>query len=62
MFDTDNSNSISKQEIHAFFSMGTEQQDESFVNDMIEEVDKDGNGEISFDEFKQMMGKMMSKI
>jgi len=62
MFDTDNSGSISKQEIHAFFSMGQEQTDENFVNEMIEEVDKNGDGEISFEEFKQMMGKMMNKI
>ena len=62
MFDTDDSDSISRKEIHAFFSMGNEATDENFVNEMIEEVDKNGDGEISFEEFKQMMGKMYSKI
>jgi len=60
MIDTDGSGGISKQEIKEFFSMSGS--DDTFVNEMIKEVDDNGDGEISFAEFKEMMGKMKDKI
>merc|ERR1711935_971976 len=59
MFDTDGSGTISSEEIKNFFSM-SETADEGFAQELIEEVDKNGDGEISFAEFKEMMNKMFT--
>lgn len=61
MFDKDGSGTISRDEVKEFFSM-SEENDESFVMELIEEVDKNGDGEISFNEFKDMMHKIISKV
>ncbi len=44
IFDSDNSGSISKQEIKNLFSM--KDQSEDFVKELISEVDLDGDGEV----------------
>ncbi len=44
IFDSDNSGSISKQEIKDFFSM--QDHSEVFVKELISEVDVDGDGEV----------------
>ena len=44
IFDSDNSGSISKQEIKDFFSM--QDHSEGFVKELISEVDVDGDGEV----------------
>ena len=54
MFDTDNSGSISPQEIKD--ALG--QLDEKLVQSIIDEVDANGDGEISYEEFEKMMNKM----
>jgi len=59
MFDTDGSGTISRDEIKNFFSMN-EGSDDSFAQELIEEVDKNGDGEISFTEFKEMMEKLFT--
>lgn len=66
MFDTDNSGTISRDEIKTFFSMGQEgkqsnNENDEFVMELIEEVDKNGDGEISFSEFKEMMSHALTK-
>jgi len=61
MFDKDGSGTISRDEVKEFFSMSQEG-NESFVMELIEEVDKNGDGEISFNEFKDMMHKIISKV
>ena len=61
MFDKDGSGTIDRQEIREFFSMQGDN-DEAFVKELIDEVDANGDGEISFDEFKDMMLKIISKI
>jgi calcium-dependent protein kinase len=61
MFDKDGSGTISRDEIKEFFSMSDET-NEGFVMELIEEVDKNGDGEISFPEFKDMMTKIISKV
>lgn len=59
MFDTDGSGTISSEEIKDFFSM-SDGGDDSFAQELIEEVDKNGDGEISFNEFKEMMEKLFT--
>ena len=39
----------------------TTNSDDTFVTEMIQEVDSDNDGEISQKEFKAMMGKMILK-
>lgn len=51
MFDKDNSGTISRDEIKE--ALGN--LDEEVADKMISEVDADGDGEISFEEFEQMM-------
>ena len=45
IFDRDGNGSISRQEIKEFFSM--RDQSEEFVQDLIREVDENGDGEVS---------------
>lgn len=56
MFDKDGSGTISKDEIKE--ALGG--LDEKIVDDIIKEVDQNGDGEISFEEFEKMMSKMVS--
>ena len=61
MLDTDKSGTISRDEIKKFFSMNNTS-DDKFAYELIEEVDKNGDGEISLGEFKGMMDKFVNKI
>ena len=54
MFDKDQSGSISKEELRAVFETA-EQKDDELWNEIFSEVDVNGDGEISFDEFKTCM-------
>jgi Ca2+-binding EF-hand superfamily protein len=56
MFDKDGSGTISKDEIKE--ALGG--LDEKVVEEIIREVDENADGEISFEEFEKMMGKMVS--
>jgi len=56
MFDKDGGGSISTDEIKQVLSFG-QNLEESVVNDIIRQVDANGDGEISFDEFAEMMLK-----
>ena len=60
MFDKDGGGSISVDEIKQVLSFGKNSLDESVVQQIIKQVDADGNGEISFDEFAEMMLKNIS--
>lgn len=59
MFDEDGSGAIDRDEIKKFFSMADA--DEAFINEMIDEVDQNGDGEIQFDEFCAMMSGIFAK-
>lgn len=59
MFDKDGSGSISASEIKEVLGFGQSMSEEA-VNDIIKQVDDNGDGEISFDEFAQMMKKLSS--
>jgi len=56
MFDKDGGGSISTDEIKQVLSFG-QSLDEKVVNDIIKQVDANGDGEISFEEFAEMMKK-----
>merc|ERR1712086_669278 len=56
MFDKDGGGSISTDEIRQVLSFG-QNLDEKVVNDIIKQVDANGDGEISFEEFAEMMKK-----
>jgi calcium-dependent protein kinase len=59
MFDKDGGGSISTDEIKQVLSFG-QNLDEKVVNDIIKQVDANGDGEISFEEFAEMMKKHSS--
>ena len=56
MFDKDGGGSISTDEIKQVLSFG-QNLDEAVVQQIIEQVDKNGDGEISYEEFAAMMLK-----
>ena len=59
MFDKDGSGLISPSEIKEVLGFGQTLSEEA-VNDIIKQVDENGDGEISFEEFAQMMKKLSS--
>ena len=59
MFDKDNSGAISANEVKEILGGGKKFGSEKIWNDIIKEVDTDGNGEISYEEFKEMMTKLI---
>lgn len=59
LFDKDGSGSISANEIKDVLGVG-KNIDENVWNDIIMEVDGNGDGEISFSEFKTMMQKLLT--
>ena len=58
MFDKDNSGSISASEVKQVLGVG-KNIEESLWREIINEVDTNGDGEISFEEFKTMMEKLL---
>lgn len=54
MFDKDGGGSISVEEIKEVLSFG-QNLDEEVVQQIIQQVDANGDGEISYEEFSQMM-------
>jgi calcium-dependent protein kinase len=59
MFDKDGSGSISADEIKAALGFSADQS--GLLETIVKEVDEDGNGEISFEEFVSMMRKITAK-
>lgn len=61
-FDTDKNGSIDKDELMKVFEFSDDYNLEQIEN-MIKEVDDNGNGQIEFEEFKKMMtGDAVQKI
>tara|TARA_E500000178_G_C16327981_1_gene447681 strand:+ start:189 stop:368 length:180 start_codon:yes stop_codon:yes gene_type:complete len=56
MFDKDGGGSISIDEIKQVLSYG-QKLDDDVINQIIKQVDENGDGEISYEEFAQMMLK-----
>lgn len=59
LFDKDGSGSISAAEVRDVLG-GKKNIDDNVWNEIVVEVDGDGNGEISFGEFKIMMAKLLA--
>lgn len=57
MFDKDNSGFISSDEIKEILGFGKTLSEEA-VNDIIKQVDANGDGQISFEEFASMMRRL----
>ena len=50
--DTDNSNSLTKEELKAGFNKGGASLSDAAIDKMFQYIDKDGSGSITFEEFK----------
>lgn len=60
MFDTDKNGTISKKELKSVFET-SEKKDDELWNEIFNEVDLDGDGEITFEEFKRGLTSVRSK-
>ena len=58
LFDRDSSGTISAKEVKDVLGLGKNIDDQVW-NQIVREVDANGDGEISFEEFKQMMQKLL---
>ena len=58
LFDKDGSGFVSPEEIKAVLGIG-KHFSEKVWEQIVEEVDKNKDGQISFEEFEQMMGKFL---
>jgi calcium-dependent protein kinase len=58
LFDKDGNGSISREELRDFFQNSGIPADDPMWKTLIQEVDENGDGEISFKEFKEMMLKL----
>jgi len=58
MFDKDGSGSISGEEIKEALGMTGDGTVDDKIQDIMKQVDDNGDGEISFEEFKFMMKKL----
>ena len=61
MFDVDHSGTITIDEIKKILGTGAANIDDAEWERILDEVDEDGNGEISFEEFKLMMYRLLGK-
>ena len=59
MFDKDGSGMISTEEIKQVLSFGRHLDDQA-IADIIRQVDENGDGQISFEEFAKMMKRIQS--
>lgn len=62
MFDVNKDGTISKKELEFILRSLNEDPDEDEINQLLEDVDVDGNGEIDFEEFVALMGKRQKTI
>nr|AAV73912.1 calmodulin-like protein [Pinctada fucata] len=59
LFDKDGSGSISAEELGTVMRSLGQNPNEQELQDLVEEIDTDGNGEVDFNEFLAMMAKKM---
>ena len=60
-FDLDNSGKINLEEIYSIFKRGSKQGDDlEAFKEMLSDADENGDGEISLEEFKDIMKKFFS--
>ena len=60
LYDKDGSGSISVDEIKSVLGIGKQISEKVWL-DIIREVDENGDGEVSFDEFKVMMTQLLEQ-
>mmetsp|Transcript_22816 Transcript_22816/g.31302 ORF Transcript_22816/g.31302 Transcript_22816/m.31302 type:complete len:149 (+) Transcript_22816:56-502(+) len=61
LFDLDHQGAITLENLKAVSLMLGESTDTKILQDMIKEADRDGDGKVSFDEFKAVMEQMREK-
>lgn len=61
LFDKDGGGTISPDEIKEVLGFGGKHIDDGVWDEIVKEVDDDGNGEIAFEEFKIMMEKLINR-
>ena len=61
LFDRDGNGSISAAEVKEVLGVGKKFGSETIFDDLIREVDINGDGVITFDEFKNMMAKFLDE-
>lgn len=61
IFDKDGDGTVSTKELGVVMRALGQNPTDIEIEEMIKEVDKDGNGEIDFDEFKVLMVKQIAK-
>lgn len=62
LVDKDESGTITKDELVQFFNMGEDIESQKFIENMVNEADKNGDGEISFQEFLDVMKELHNKM
>jgi Ca2+-binding EF-hand superfamily protein len=62
LVDKDGSGTISKEELIQFFNIGSDNESQKFIQNMVDEADKNGDGEISFQEFLDVMKELHKKM
>ena len=62
IFDVNKDGSISKKELENILRSLNEDPEEEEIQQLLDEVDVDGNGEIDFEEFVALMGKRQKQI
>ncbi len=62
IFDVNKDGSISKKELENILRSLNEDPEEEEIQQLLDEVDVDGNGEIDFEEFVALMGKIQKEI
>ena len=60
-FDKDGSQELSADEIKSALGLIEEETGKNVINEIIKEIDLNGDGLISFDEFKHLMLKVLQK-
>lgn len=61
LFDKDDSGTITPAEIKEVLGFGTNDLSGQAIDDILKQVDENGDGEISFEEFAAMMKKISSE-
>ena len=62
LVDKDGSGTISKEELIEFFNFGSDTESHKYIQNMVDEADKNGDGEISFQEFLDVMKELHKKM